>query len=206
MINVQINDLIQKLIVRSNEISEERKILLNSFAEYITGKTQEHLDIKLIFICTHNSRRSHMGQIWAQVAAEYLTVPNVNCFSGGTEVTAFNPRAVEALRDGGFRIIKKDESQNPIYLVYFSDEKKPLNCYSKLYNDPFNPQTNFVAIVTCSDADEKCPVIIGSEKRFPIRYNDPKEFENTDKEAKMYKETSEQIAIEMVYVFSQVAK
>ena len=199
---------IENNIIKLNDtfalISNERKELLNELARYISEKVKAGDEVNLNFICTHNSRRSHMGQIWGQTAAEYYGIENVKCFSGGTEATAFNPRAVNAIRDYGYEIIQKDNSGNPLYLVKYSDEKEPLICFSKVYNDEFNPQNNFAAIMTCSDADENCPVVFGAEARFPIRYKDPKEYDNTDLEAKMYKERFGEIGREMLYLFSNV--
>lgn len=199
---------IENNIIKLNDtfalISNERKELLNELARYISQKVRNHEEVKLNYICTHNSRRSHMGQIWGQTAAEYYGIVNVKCFSGGTEATAFNLRAVKAIREFGFIITQKDNSGNPLYLVNYADEKEPLKCFSKVYNDEFNPQNNFAAIMTCSDADENCPVVFGAEARFPIRYKDPKEYDNTELEAKMYKERFEEIGREMLYLFSRV--
>lgn len=204
MIDNNIKKLIDELKERFDEISDNRKELLESFATYISEKLKENKEINLTFICTHNSRRSHMSQIWAQTAAEYFEIPNVECFSGGTEATAFNPRAVKAIRDYGFSVLQKDESENPVYLVYYSDEKEPLKCFSKIYNDEFNPQVNFTAIMTCSQAEENCPIVYGAVSRFPIKYDDPKEYDETELEEAKYKERFEQIGIEMLFVFSKI--
>lgn len=185
-------------------ISGEREELLNQFADYISNKLKEKKEINLTFICTHNSRRSHISQIWAQTAAEYYNIPNVKCYSGGTEATAFNPRAVKVMKKGGFKIEKQDDSDNPLYLVHYSDDKEPLECFSKVYSDEFNPQKDFAAIMTCSDADENCPVAFGAEARFPIRYDDPKEFDGTELEEEKYDERVEEIGKEMLYTFSKV--
>lgn len=204
-----INDVETKIVQLKDSfelIPNERKELLNQFAQYISSKLKEKKEINLIFICTHNSRRSHISQIWAQTAAEYYGIENIKCYSGGTEATAFNPRAVKALQKSGFKIEKKDDSNNPVYIVYYSDDKEPVKCFSKVYSDSFNPQKHFAAIMTCSDADENCPVVFGAEKRFPIRYDDPKEFDNTDLEEIKYNERVEQIGIELLYAFSNIAK
>lgn len=206
MIYENLNGLVSLLEKRSDEIQTERKDLLETFANYISEKVNNNEEVKLNFICTHNSRRSHMSQIWAQTAAEFFKVENVNCYSGGTEATAFNPRSVKAIRKVGFDIIQKDETSNPVYQVYYADNKDPLECFSKIYNDQFNPQKNFAAIMTCSHADENCPVVFGAEKRFPIRYDDPKEYDDTELEEAKYSERFEQIGIEMIYVFSKVVK
>ncbi len=195
---------IQELEKDYNLIPRERQELLDSFTKYILGKIKKNAEINLIFICTHNSRRSVMSQIWAQTAAEYFNIPNIHCYSGGTEATAFNPRAVNAVKKAGFVVNQMDETENPLYLVYYSIDKPPIKCFSKVYSDKFNPQKDFAAIMTCSDADANCPVVFGAEARFPIRYDDPKEFDNTELEELKYDERFKQIGREMIYVFSKI--
>ncbi len=197
---------IARLLKASITINQERKKLLNSFAENISHKIINGNNVNLIFICTHNSRRSTMSQIWAQTAAAYFNIPNIKCYSGGTEETAFNPRAVKAVRDSGFEVEQLDKTDNPIYLVKYSDNYEAIKCFSKVYSDEFNPQNNFAAIMTCSDADANCPTVFGADARFPIRYDDPKEFDDTEFESIKYKERFEQIGSEMLYAFSLVNK
>ena len=204
MINENLKEVVEQFKKRFNEIPAERKELLNLFAAHISEKVKENKNVNLTFICTHNSRRSHMSQIWAQTAAEYFNIPNVKCFSGGTEATAFNPRAVKAIRKVGFVIEQKNGSDNPIYLVHYSEEKEPLQCFSKVYDDEFNPQKDYAAIMTCSHADENCPVVFGADERFPIRYDDPKEYDDTELEEIKYLERFEQIGVEMLYLFSNI--
>jgi len=60
--------------------------------------------------------------------------------------------------------------------------------------------------MTCSDADANCPLVFGAEARFPVKYNDPKEFDNTNLEIEKYTERFEQIGIEMLYTFSRIKK
>lgn len=201
------NKLAEKIKVLKNSfntIPEERKKLLNEFSEYITNKLRDGKEVNLVFICTHNSRRSHISQIWAQTAAEYYGIPNIKCYSGGTEATAFNPLAVKSLQKAGFEIEKKDDSDNPVYLVYYSNEGEPVECFSKVYSDKYNPQKDFAAIMTCSDADANCPVVFGAEARFPIHYEDPKEFDGTELEEEKYDERVEQIGREMLFAFSEM--
>ena len=197
---------INKLENSFDLIPIERRELLIQFSEYISKKLEIENEINLTFICTHNSRRSHISQIWAQTASEFYKISNVKCYSGGTEATAFNPRAVKAIQKAGFKIDKKDVSDNPLYLIYYSDASKPVECFSKVYSDDYNPNENFTAVMTCSDADEKCPVVIGADARFPIRYDDPKEFDGTDLEELKYDERVEEIGREMLYAFSNVKK
>ncbi|WP_199223416.1 hypothetical protein [Brumimicrobium oceani] len=63
-------------------IDEEREKTLQPLIEFIQEKVDKNDEVKLNFICTHNSRRSHLAQIWAQTAAHYFSVPNVLCYSG----------------------------------------------------------------------------------------------------------------------------
>ena len=206
MLEKKVEENILKLINRFGEIPGERRILLDQFAESISEQLNEDKKVKLTFICTHNSRRSHMSQIWAQTAAEYFGVDGISCFSGGTEVIAFNLSAVRAVEKYGFHVKKKDEVTNPVYLVEYSSNKEPLQCFSKIYSDKFNPQKDFVAITTCSNAEENCPVVFGATERFSIQYDDPKIFDGTEIEEEKYSERFEQIGIEMLYTFSRIRK
>nr|WP_294908636.1 hypothetical protein [uncultured Lacibacter sp.] len=185
------------------EIPAARKQLLEKIADYIKPKHAANEAINLIYVCTHNSRRSHLGQVWAAVAAAYYGVNNVHTFSGGTEATAFNPNAINALTAAGFTIQKTDESNNPVYNVFFAEDKFS-TCFSKVYNHKANPVTNFAAVMTCSDADENCPFIPGCDLRIGTTYNDPKAFDNTILQNEKYTERSNQIAMECLYVFSKV--
>ena len=162
------------------------------------------LPVYLNFICTHNSRRSHLSQIWAQAAAYYYSVPEVFCFSGGTEATAFNPRAVRAMQQAGFTIVIADDGTNPVYDVKYTSELPGIKAFSKKYDDPFNHNKDFAAVMTCSHADENCPVVLGAIARIPLRYEDPKNFDDTPQEAAKYTERVRQIGREILYAFSQV--
>lgn len=192
------------LINSFDEISSDRKTLLGKIAEYIFDKQKLNEPVNLVYVCTHNSRRSHFGQVWAQVAANYYQIKNVNTFSGGTEATAFNKNAINALIRLGFKIETNDEGVNPNYHVYFSETEKPCLCFSKVYNDSNNPQNNFAAIMTCGDAEQNCPYIPGVELRIGTTYDDPKAFDNTPLQDAKYDERCRQIALETLYVFSLV--
>lgn len=187
-----------------DQIPDTRKEELAALAHFVQEQVKAGKEAKLIFICTHNSRRSHISQIWAQAAAAYYGIPGVKTFSGGTEATAFNPRAVKAMQDAGFRILVKEEGTNPVYAVHYAQEAQPLEIWSKAYDDAANPTEAFAAIMTCSHADEHCPIIPGAQERFPIRYEDPKAFDDSPLEAQKYGERTLQIAREMLYAFSCV--
>ena len=187
-----------------DRIPDERKERLQKLALFVRDKIKVGEEAKLIFICTHNSRRSHMGQLWARVAADYYGVSDVRTFSGGTEATAFNPRAVAALERADFAIEKISESDNPHYRVGYASDAPTQEAFSKKYDDTVNPSENFAAIMTCSQADANCPFVPGATLRIAIPYEDPKEADGTPEEATRYDERSKQIATEMLYCFSLV--
>ncbi len=182
-------------------LNNNREQALAPLIQYIENCLANEKNIQLNFICTHNSRRSQFAQVWALHYANQNGI-TIHCFSGGTEVTACNKRTIESLRSSGFEIIKKIESDNPLYEIIIGDKMHPL--FSKLYNDISSPKNEFAAIMTCSHAEQNCPFIIGAEKRISIPYEDPKEFDNTSVEAKKYDERSLQIAEEMEYVFKKI--
>ncbi len=197
-----IQTIIKKFEDEYSQIPEERKHILKQIAEFVKGKKALGEKPLFNFICTHNSRRSHLSQIWAQAAATYYGIENIQCYSGGTEATAFNIRAVKAMRDVGFKIAKTDESENPRYEVRFSDTQMPLIAFSKVYSDPFNPANGFAAVMTCSHADENCPLVIGADTRISLPFNDPKDFDGTPQESEKYYERVLEIGREICYAFS----
>ena len=187
-------------------ISEERKAVLQPLIDFIQQKVNDRQDININFICTHNSRRSHLSQVWAQVASAHFNIPNVHCYSGGTEETSLFPKVAETLTNQGFNIFKIADTNNPVYAIKYSDNALPIIGFSKKYDSPFNPVSAFTAIMTCSQADGGCPFIAGAEKRIPITFEDPKISDNTPEQSQVYAERSLQIATEMFYVFSKVSQ
>lgn len=188
----------------SQSISDQRKEVLLPFVDYIQEKIQAGEAVRLHFICTHNSRRSHLSQIWAQTMAYHVGLKNVSCYSGGTEATAIFPKVLETLATQGFQVLKLSENDNPVVAVKFADNENPILCFSKTYDHPFNPSTQFGAVMTCNSADEGCPIVIGAEARFPIKYDDPKAYDGTPLQTEKYAERSLDIAQEMWWVFSQI--
>lgn len=185
-------------------ISAERLQLLDEMADYLLAKIKQGKEIRLNFICTHNSRRSQFSQIWAQTAATYFGI-DAACYSGGVEVTAFNERAVAALKRDGFKVLQKGE-ENPVYFVFPGEDAEPIITFSKVYDDALNANKEFAAVMTCDHADDNCPFIPGAEERFPLRFEDPKAFDDSPLEEKMYSERSRQIAAELFYLFEKVGK
>ncbi|MCM4169991.1 protein-tyrosine-phosphatase [Arenibacter sp. TNZ] len=197
-----IENVISNLSVEN--ISDERKKILQPLVEYIQLKTNTQDPIRINFICTHNSRRSHLSQVWAQTMAFCFNVRNVHCYSGGTEATALFPMAAETLINSGFHVESLSQGENPIYSIKFADNEPAVIGFSKKFDDAFNPTSQFAAIMTCSQADIGCPYITGAEKRIPITFEDPKAYDNTPQQVEKYRERSLQIATELLYVFAQI--
>ena len=190
--------------ISKTTITEERKVVLQPLIDFIQTKVDTQQSIRLNFICTHNSRRSHLSQIWAQTMAFHFGIRNVFCYSGGTEATAMFPKVGETLSNQGFQIQQLSSDNNPVYAVKFDENEAAIVCFSKTFDNAFNPNSEFAAIMTCSSADAGCPFIAGAEKRLPIRYEDPKAFDGTEQMNEKYAERSLEIASELYFVFSEI--
>ena len=127
-----------------------------------------------------------------------------NTYSGGVEVTACNKRVVETLLSQGFDIETKENGDNPYYIIQLGGEAFG-EYFSKLYDDSSSPTKDFAAVMCCAHADENCPFIPGADQRIPLRYKDPKAFDDTPEEKAAYRNKSIEIATEMHYIFSSVA-
>lgn len=196
---------IESITSEFEEIPSERKQALEEITDFVRSQIEAGEEPRLTFICTHNSRRSHLSQIWAQTAAAYYDVPGVKTFSGGTETTACNPRTVRAMRRAGFSVANSTPGEeNPHYLVQYSEGAAPIEAFSKVYHGESNPKSGFIAVMTCSHADTHCPLVEGSLLRVAVPYIDPKVSDGTDKESATYDERCHQIAREMFYLMSRV--
>jgi len=198
----KISDLIPTRDLQT--LSCDRKDLLQPLMDYIQQKVNQREAVRLNFICTHNSRRSILAQVWAQVMATHFDIPHVVTYSGGSQATAMFPVVGDTLTGQGFEITPLSEGKNPIYAIAIGKNHLPVIAFSKTYDHPFNPRSDFAAIMTCDQADENCPFIPGADLRIPITYADPKAFDGTPQQARKYEERSLQIATELHYVFSKI--
>jgi len=200
----QVQSYLELRVQEFGQISDERKSELQRIAEYVQSRLRSHETARLTFICTHNSRRSHMSQIWAATAAGFYGVSGVETFSGGTEATAFNPRAIAAIERAGLKVRKIDDGRNPRYAIRDHDTDMPLICFSKAYGDAPNPKEDFCAVMTCTQADKSCPDVAGSSLRVCLFFDDPKVADDTPEESAKYDDRCRQICREMLYLFSRV--
>ena len=202
----QLRTFLETRTTEFDQIPAERKTQLKTIAEYVKSRVKDNQPARLTFICTHNSRRSHMSQIWAATAANYYGVSGVETYSGGTEATAFNPRAIAAIKRAGLKVEKAQDGKNPRYEVRFKNTDKALVCFSKAFHEAPNPKEEFCAVMTCSQADKACPNVEGSSLRVAIPYEDPKVADDKPEEEATYDERCRQICREMLYLFSEVGK
>lgn len=200
----KIQSICDQLVTEFDQIPVPRKTILEKIASYIQGKTNEDQSIRLVYVCTHNSRRSHFGQVWGKIAAEYFSVRQVQTYSAGTEATAMHPNTVNALRNDGFLIESQSQKNNPHYSIHYDDTKDPLIGFSKTIEDISLPKSHFAAIMTCAEAEENCPFVPGAELRISTTYEDPKAFDGTPLQDQMYETRSLQIARDNLYIFSKI--
>ena len=201
--NTKLTQFSEEIILQFDQIPVDRKLLLDRLTSYIQGNLNAGKESLLMFICTHNSRRSHFGQILCALAADFYQVTGIQTFSAGTEVTAFHPNAIVALRSIGMEIQTADSTSNPHYIVSWSSTDS-LHAYSKLIDDEGNPKEHFVAIMTCTHAEQNCPFVVGADFRIGLSFDDPKAFDGTAQESEMYLARVHQIAREIFYVFSRL--
>jgi len=185
-------------------LSESRQAVLAVLIASIVEKLSEKGDADLLFICTHNSRRSQLAQIWGQTAAAYYGIEGIRCYSGGTEETAMYSSVVTTLENQGFVLGTLSGGDNPLYHIRYGNQHQPLLGFSKKYNHSFNPSDDFIAVMTCSQADGDCPFVGGASHRVAVGYSDPKAFDGQPDQEAVYAEKSMEIAQEMGYVFSQL--
>ena len=185
-------------------VSEERKLILQPLIDYMQKCKKDNQATRLNFICTHNSRRSHLSQIWAQTMAHYFGIDKVSCYSSGTEATAVYPKIIETLQAVGFEISTIQAATNSVYAIKFDANEAPIIGFSKTIDAPFNPQSEFAAIMTCTQADLGCPYVAGASARISLPFEDPKAFDNSPDVLVHYEARSRQIATELFYVFSQL--
>jgi arsenate reductase (thioredoxin) len=203
--NIHLRNGLEKLTNSHVLISEERKLKLDKLAALCVKTSHEMGVLRINFICTHNSRRSQIAQLWAWAAAEHFVLNPFECYSGGSEATEFYTNAVEAMRRAGF-IIDGQPGENPIYTVHLSGSGQGIRCFSKVYDDAYNPSTDFIAVMVCSDADTNCPVVAGASARFSLPYLDPKWSDGQAEEQTEYDRCAEVIGRELTYLFKVISQ
>ncbi|MBR10993.1 MAG: protein-tyrosine-phosphatase [Rickettsiales bacterium] len=198
-INKDLKVYTNQLVVSFDEITKERKDQLTEIGDFLVSKLQNEGTFSVLFVCTHNSRRSHLADTWFKYASLFYGVDSLQSFTGGLEETAFNIGAINALERAGYTIHYNKEVENRV--VSISPGKFPVwKMKSKHFSHPINPASNFIAVMVCSDADNSCPLVPGASARFALPYDDPRYYDGTYAEETKYDQTSRTIAVEMFYL------
>lgn len=196
----------QKASEEFERIPEARRKELTRLAQLTEELRLSKPPGRLTFICTHNSRRSHFGQVWGKVAAHFYGFDDLATYSGGTEATAVHPNTAASLARAGLVVKKADDGPNPKYQISYSGDRPDITCFSKVYDAPSNPKEDFIALMTCSDANSNCPFVEGATHRLPLTYEDPKRADNTSEVGSVYDATCAEVAREMLFTFSLISK
>lgn len=183
-----------------------RKALLDAIVVTLAADLKRGETVDLLFVCTHNSRRSQFAQVWAQTWAAHFGLTEVACYSAGTEVTRVYPSVLQSLATQGFVSTPHDNGDNPTWEITRPDVALACTLFSKRYDDASIPRTGLTVVTTCSDADRSCPYVPGSKERHALPYEDPKQADHTPQEAAAYAAKSLEIAAEWHYIFSQIPK
>lgn len=183
--------------------------LLDQAADFIVARLDGGEYADLIFVCTHNSRRSQFAHAWAHVFAGVYGLTGIRCYSGGTEVTACNERTIASLERFGFQV-QTNGGENPDYKLTYggftpasSPAISPVVCNSSLMTA--HKVVDFAAFMCCSDADVKCPTVPGAAARYPLHYLDPKVADGTPEEVSRYDERCREIGRDMLLLMSEVS-
>ena len=165
--------------------------------------------LKVNFICTHNSRRSHFSEILFRTAALHYELNHVQTFSGGTEGTALYPVVAQSCKRFGFEIIEMQACEQRAWKIFHptleTESTTPL-LFSKVYSHELNPQEGYHAIMVCDSANEACPVVFGAKERHSLMFVDPKRSDGTEQQSKVYDETLVHIASELGYIARRVSE
>ena len=138
------------------------------------------------------------------MGSKYFDIKNVKSYSGGTEATSFNPRMVHAMSVKAFPIKLVKSGKNPHYSLNKRDQSSVSIMFSKKYDDAFNPQHNYIAVMVCDHADQNCPIVFGADHRFSLKYKDPKEFDDTVNEENAYLKKVDEIGREILYMLEHL--
>jgi len=186
------------------QIPLDRRQQLEALSKQAAAILRDKGQLDLVFICTHNSRRSQMAQVWSQVAVAYYGVAGISTYSGGTEATACNVRTVRAFESAGLDVSRRKNGDNPVYRVRFAGGLQSLELYSKVYHEQPTVLQDYFAVIVCGDAEERCPLVQGTTHRNVLRYQDPKESDGTPQEEQTYMQRNQQVACEMFFVVSRI--
>ena len=200
-------------------IDERHREAGRELADWIVASYRHGQPLRIIVVCTGNSRRSILGATMGNVAADYYGLPEIRFYSGGTTPSAFNTRTITALKEIGVEVEAtgrealrgESSTANPVYLVRWGQRdhsgeggEGAAEEFSKHYSDSANPQKGFAALMVCSEADEGCPFVKGATLRVSMPYLDPKLYDGGAYESAKYAERRDDMGRWMLSVMMNV--
>jgi len=195
---------VDRLSQETTAIGPQRTQLLEQAARQIVDRFKAEETLHFSVVCTHNARRSQIGQAWLNALASYDGLSNVEAFSAGTETSAFHPNAVKALQTIGFQIGETKEGSNPHYQTQIGEAHPAFTQFSKTLDDPSIPQEHLVAIMVCRSADEACPFVPGASLRLSIPFEDPGKTDQTPEAPAAYLATAEEIGRAFNFLLAEI--
>ena len=183
-----LNKYINKL--ENHKLEDHQKKRIKIIVERLYNKINS---ISLIvFICTHNSRRSQFCETWSKVLANRYGL-NISFSSAGTTKTSVYKEVINSLKRAGVDINEKG---------ILNIEGKSSILYSKTLDDI--KENKFISITNCKDAERNCPLDPRSQLNLNIFYDDPKKFDGMENEKKEYDKTCLSIAAEINVIFKSL--
>lgn len=87
---------------------------MQRLARYVAKRSAAAETVRLLFVCTHNARRSQLAcamapYIWHQLVTEMDSdkeAQRIEAYSGGSEVTRVHPNTIRALIRSGYSLIE----------------------------------------------------------------------------------------------------
>lgn len=194
-------------------IESEHLQSINQLSDWIAKNWTPDSTLHVLITCTGNSRRSILGASMGNLAAAYYGFDNIRFHSGGTIPSAFNKRTIATLKEIGFQIeptgdeAERGDSKTPnlIYLVKWGKGLEAVE-FSKRYNVKTNPQSDFSAIMVCSEADQECPTVPGASLRISMTFIDPKLYDEGAFEKSKYAERRDDIGRNFLAVMANARR
>lgn len=184
------------------EIDPLRRARLDELAGFLLANRDR--PASLVFVCTHNSRRSQMSQAIASALAVASGMGQLQPGSAGTERTRCHPNALAALRRAGFGVGEPTgDADNPRHPLQLGNGIAGPWLYSKRLDEALDGPAPRAAVMTCSSADAGCPVVPGVELRLSLPYDDPKAADESAGADAAYDHCAGMIAAELGVAFPQ---
>ena len=197
-----IKNYCDRRIAEFDQISEDRKAELRKLSAYLRYKEDD--PVQLIFVGHQNARRSLFAQVWCKVAANYFQKNNVETFSTGDEETEIASNIVYTFMSLGFDLFVEADDSNSRHFFVFDTRLNACICFSKTHDHRSVPHENFGTIFIHSEAVKNYGNREGNELHLILPFTDPQKSDGTSEAQQEYRKCSNQIAREMLYVFSEV--